>query len=127
MALDRAGDAYISGTAYPGTDFAPGRRVRTVPGSATDSPFLLRVTAAGLFDWVLGYDFAPGASPTILITGVDRHGDVRVAGRYRLHRLQPLPAQAFQPATPNNTDGDYTAFFSPRGALLSAEDPTPLA
>lgn len=117
------GAIYISGASYPGVDFAPGRRVRTAPGNRSDNPFLLRIDPTGRFDWVIGYD---GATPdTLIIDHVNADDTVEVGGRYDAAiDFNPSPRKQFHLHPANHTDGDYTALFSSRGALISAEDTT---
>jgi hypothetical protein len=115
------GAIYISGASYPGVNFAPGRRVRTVPGSRFDNPFLLRIDPTGRFDWVIGYEGA--TADTLVIDSVDADDDVHVAGRYDASiDFNPSPRKHFHLHPADNTGGDYTALFSSRGGLIFAED-----
>jgi hypothetical protein len=121
VAAGPTGAVYISGAHDPSVDFAPGRRVRTAPGRLRDSPFLLRVAPTGRFDWVVGYEGA--FDDTLLIDHVDADDTVHVAGRYNAATdFNPSPRKQFHLHPANNSYGTYTALFSPRGALISAED-----
>lgn len=123
VAVGPTGAIYISGAHDPSVDFAPGRRVRTAPGFLRDSPFLLRLAPDGRFDWVVGYEGA--LDDTILIDHVDATDTLHAAGRYHAATdLNLSPRKQFHLHPPNNDYGTYTALFSPRGALLSAEDTT---
>jgi uncharacterized delta-60 repeat protein len=122
-----SGAVYIAGATAPDVDFAPGHRVRKVSGSLTDSPFLLRLAPSGRFDWVVGYETAFPA--TLWIDRIDPDDAVHVSGNYVSARVDfnPSPRKQFILTAPNggdSPDATYTALFSPRGALLSAQDTT---
>jgi len=121
VAAGPTGAVYIAGASYPFVDFAPGRRVRTTDGILRDSPFLLRIAPGGRFDWVVGY-----RTGTLHIDHVDAADNVSVWGFYSdANDFNPSPRKTFFLHAPDGDDaGDYTALFSSRGALISAEDTT---
>src|SRR5439155_24198709 len=124
LAVDAAGNAYVTGNSFTVVDFAPSRRiVRTVPDTRSDhNGFLLRVNAAGNLDWVIGPTVGRNLEPEFYSVTTDPAGDAYLTGKFHPGvDFNPLRRRKFVLATyANRSEDGFVARYSPRGKLDDA-------